>query len=279
MRSRNLKPGFFKNEELGELDHSERLLFAGLWCLSDREGFFENRPKRISAEIFPFDEKITGLVISKMLCNLMSRHVITLNDTHGYIPSFLKHNNPHPHEAKSDVPEEIKKTLINQCNDISRQSNDISRQSRADIMNHESLLMTHDSKKYTRRQKSPTVPIPESISIYRDVFHYSLNPAQKTMVTEGVNGGDLTLWRKILTEWAGHGWNPKNVTDMLKCFKAGKITEKNSFNSKEKSEPETTEKPKCDEFVFINGDGKQECEKYWKCQGRYENYCKIGVKP
>jgi hypothetical protein len=145
MRARNLKPGFFKNEELGELAFEERLLFAGLWCLADREGFFENRPKRIAAEVFPFDDKITGSRIDKMLCNLMSRHVITLNDTHGYIPTFLKHNNPHPHEAKSTVLEKTKKTLINQCNDMSVTSNDISRQSRADIMTHDSLLMTHDS--------------------------------------------------------------------------------------------------------------------------------------
>ena len=94
MRARNLKPGFFKNEELGELLFEERLLFAGLWCLADREGFFENRPKRIAAEIFPFDDKINGSRIDKMLCNLMSRHVITLNENYGYIPSFLKHNCP-----------------------------------------------------------------------------------------------------------------------------------------------------------------------------------------
>jgi hypothetical protein len=119
MRSRNLKPGYFKNEELGTLPFEHRILFAGLWCFSDREGFFENRPLKIAAEIFPYDRQLTPKKISEMLCNLMSRHVITLNDTHGYIPNFLNHNNPHPHEAKSVVPEEIKKTLKNQCNDTS----------------------------------------------------------------------------------------------------------------------------------------------------------------
>lgn len=119
MRARNLKPSFFKNEDLAELKFEERLLFAGLWCLSDRDGFFENRPKKIKAELFPYDEKITPTIISKMLCNLMSRHVITLNETHGLVNNFLKHNNPHPHEAKSCVSEEIKNTLKKLCNDMS----------------------------------------------------------------------------------------------------------------------------------------------------------------
>jgi hypothetical protein len=29
MRARNLKPGFFKNEDLGQLPYADRLLFAG----------------------------------------------------------------------------------------------------------------------------------------------------------------------------------------------------------------------------------------------------------
>jgi len=37
-RSRNIKPGFFKNDHLVELPFEYRLLFAGLWTLADREG-------------------------------------------------------------------------------------------------------------------------------------------------------------------------------------------------------------------------------------------------
>ena len=48
-RARNIKPGFFANENLAECDPLARLLFAGLWCLADREGRLEDRPKRIAA--------------------------------------------------------------------------------------------------------------------------------------------------------------------------------------------------------------------------------------
>jgi hypothetical protein len=55
MRSRNIKPGFYKNEYLAECSPFARLLFPGLWMMADREGRLAYRPKRIHAEIFPYD--------------------------------------------------------------------------------------------------------------------------------------------------------------------------------------------------------------------------------
>ena len=54
-RSRNIKPGFFTNEDLVELDFATRLLFAGLWTLADRDGRLEDRPKKIKMSLFPAD--------------------------------------------------------------------------------------------------------------------------------------------------------------------------------------------------------------------------------
>jgi hypothetical protein len=56
MRARNIKPGFFKNEELATKDPLARILFEGLWCMADREGRLEDRPARIKAEVLPYDE-------------------------------------------------------------------------------------------------------------------------------------------------------------------------------------------------------------------------------
>ena len=52
-RARNIKPGFFLNEELVELPFSTRLLFIGLWTLADRDGRMEDKPKRIKMSLFP----------------------------------------------------------------------------------------------------------------------------------------------------------------------------------------------------------------------------------
>jgi len=120
MRSRNIKPGFFLNESLSETDFATRLLFIGLWCFADREGRFEWKPKKIHAAIFPYDHNID---INQMLCNLMSLHLITCNDGVGFIPCFLKHQHPHPHEAKSVLPDVSEPNQIDsECNKMSLQN-------------------------------------------------------------------------------------------------------------------------------------------------------------
>lgn len=103
-RSRNIKPGFFKNEELAELPFETRLLFAGLWCLADREGRMEDRPKRIRAEVFPYDL----IDCDPLLDQLHATGFIVRYEVDGSkyieIPSFLVHQNPHKNEADSDIP-------------------------------------------------------------------------------------------------------------------------------------------------------------------------------
>jgi len=103
-RSRNIKPGFFKNEKLAEVHPLGRLLFAGLWCLADREGRLEDRPKRIKAEILPYDD----CDIDKLLEELDQRQFICRYQVGGMtyiqVNKFSKHQNPHKNEAASTIP-------------------------------------------------------------------------------------------------------------------------------------------------------------------------------
>lgn len=55
-RLRTVKPGLFTNDLLAEIAPLGRLLFIGLWCIADREGRLEDRPRRIKAEVLPYDE-------------------------------------------------------------------------------------------------------------------------------------------------------------------------------------------------------------------------------
>lgn len=103
-RARNIKPGFFANEDLAECDPLARLLFAGLWCLADREGRLEDRPKRIRAELLPYDT----CDADDLLNQLQARGFI-LRYSHGegrfiQVLKFNSHQNPHMKEAKSSIP-------------------------------------------------------------------------------------------------------------------------------------------------------------------------------
>ncbi|WP_378955409.1 HNH endonuclease [Pelosinus sp. sgz500959] len=103
-RARNIKPGFFTNDELAECEPLARLLFAGLWTISDREGRLEDRPKRIKAEILPFDNcNVDELLSSLHEQGFITRYFIESID-YIQITNFVRHQNPHPKEAASTIP-------------------------------------------------------------------------------------------------------------------------------------------------------------------------------
>lgn len=56
MRIRTIKPTFFLNDSLADCSPLARLLFIGLWCAADIAGRLEERPKRLKAEVLPYDK-------------------------------------------------------------------------------------------------------------------------------------------------------------------------------------------------------------------------------
>lgn len=103
-RSRNIKPGFFTNEELVEIDPLGRLLFIGLWTIADREGRLEDRPKRIKMSILPCD----NCDVDFLLQELADREFLVRYEVSGkkyiQIINFSKHQNPHSKEVASTIP-------------------------------------------------------------------------------------------------------------------------------------------------------------------------------
>lgn len=103
-RARNIKPSFFTNEQLSECSAMARLLFIGLWTLADREGRLEDRPKKIRAEVFPYET----CDCEPLLEELHSRGFIVRYKSGACrciaIPNFKKHQNPHCKEKASTIP-------------------------------------------------------------------------------------------------------------------------------------------------------------------------------
>lgn len=106
-RSRNIKPGFFTNDVLGELPALTRLLFAGMWTICDRAGRVEDRPKKIKAEVLPYDDCDPEAMLQDL-----EKHGFILRYTAGGISAIQvlawdKHQNPHVKEAASTIPAPI----------------------------------------------------------------------------------------------------------------------------------------------------------------------------
>lgn len=103
-RSRNIKPGFFKNEELAELSPLTRILFIGLWCLADREGRLEDRPKRIRAEVLPYDDGSVDAMLDELHEAGFILRYTAGNCLYISICNFTKHQHPHLKESESTIP-------------------------------------------------------------------------------------------------------------------------------------------------------------------------------
>lgn len=146
MRARNIKPGFFKNEQLAECSAFARLLFPGLWMMADRNGFLEYRPKRWKAEIFPYDDVDCASLCSELeKSGLVARYAVAGSE-YLFIPKFKDHQNPHKNEPESGIPQY---TIANEnsdkqeCTEDSR--NYSSTQEMAQSDRADSLLLIPDS--------------------------------------------------------------------------------------------------------------------------------------
>lgn len=115
-RARNIKPKFFQNDELGELNPLARLLFIGLWTVADFKGCLEYRPKRLKTQILPYDE----CSIEELASALDKSGFITIYSVLGQqyikILKFKEHQNPHKNEKEGG----------SDCPDIDKKDNEIS---------------------------------------------------------------------------------------------------------------------------------------------------------
>jgi hypothetical protein len=166
-RSRNIKPGFFKNDQLAELPFEFRILFQGLWCEADRAGRLEDRAKRIKAEVFPYDE----VDVEAGLVALASAGFIERYEANGIkyiqVVEFAKHQNPHCKEAPSTIPAPCKHSA----------GTEISGTSRADSLIPDSLIPDSGFKPKgdlsPKRGKPRKTPMPEGFALSERVKRWA----------------------------------------------------------------------------------------------------------
>jgi hypothetical protein len=103
-RSRILKPQFFLNEKLAECDPLARLLYAALWCVADKKGRLEDRPKLVGVQSLPYDHADVDALLGQLAAAGFIRRYTVRGQKLIDIPAFERHQRPHCREQESELP-------------------------------------------------------------------------------------------------------------------------------------------------------------------------------
>ena len=108
-RIRTIKPEFFVDEELQDLEASNpgaycMLVFAGLWGSADREGRFEWRPRKLKLSILPYLEYDLNNTLNILLDHgYLVRYEIE-GKQYGAIKNWSRHQIVSRDEPPSEIP-------------------------------------------------------------------------------------------------------------------------------------------------------------------------------
>ncbi|HFZ1174431.1 TPA: hypothetical protein ACIJT4_001642 [Klebsiella oxytoca] len=208
-RSRNIKPGFFTNDELAECHPLGRLLFAGLWTIADKEGRLDDRPKKIKAMLLPFDEADCDALLQQLNDHKFIIRYRVNGECYIQISNWKKHQNPHCKEAASEIPAPIendKSTGQEQCKEDTEEEKKDSESSQ-DVENKgapelHGTSMVRESVENSLNPADSLNLIPDSLNPDPD----SLDNTQAASATcEGDEGAEQATVHQMASRYAFEG--------------------------------------------------------------------------
>jgi hypothetical protein len=107
-RIRTIKPEAFTDEKLWDLEEETGLPifrgFVGLWCVADKRGRFEWRPRALKTHILPYwDGDFSRVLDACATRGLVVKYACDGRE-YGWIPSFEKHQVVNNREQESEIP-------------------------------------------------------------------------------------------------------------------------------------------------------------------------------
>jgi len=227
-RARNIKPSITTNEKLADLKPFARILFIYLPMFADCEGKLEDRPRRIKAQMFPFDSvDVDNLLTTLDEAGFITRYSVS-NSNYILIDKFLKHQNPHKNERDigSKIPYPDKdgtKTEVVPAHDETDPA--------------DSLNLSPDSLNTDSSGKA-------SVAVVWDFFletfpdkKISLTPKRREKIKTALKNNPVEFLKTAITNFSKDNWKDRyKFSDIIHCFKNQETIER-WINF-------TTEKPK-----------------------------------
>lgn len=211
-RIRNIKPEFFKNEDLAVRPAYERLAFIGLWTQADWTGRLLDRPTRLRIEIFPYEPKVD---MPAILASLAAAGFIRRYTVDGVacieIVNFSKHQaiSGKERERPSEIPAPNPETFQSSSSLVPEQDQSSSRI--ADIGHR-----TKDEGQGTE-DNSCTEPVPGTVppSAPAEVFVKGRGPYQ-------IDEAEVGMWFPVVGCKDPRGWplTKSHAKQLRASFKA-----------------------------------------------------------
>jgi hypothetical protein len=107
-RIRSVKPEFWADEDLADVSRDARLLYIGLWNLSDEHGRLRGDPRYVKGQLFPYDDDLSAAAVSELLKTLeVARKVVRYRVGAGqyvFLPNLGKHQRLESEKVPSRLP-------------------------------------------------------------------------------------------------------------------------------------------------------------------------------
>jgi hypothetical protein len=107
-RIRSVKPEFWADEDLADVSRDARLLYIGLWNLSDEHGRLRGDPRYVKGQLFPYDDDLSAGAVDELLKALEAAgKVIRYHAGSGqylFLPNLGKHQRLEADKVPSKLP-------------------------------------------------------------------------------------------------------------------------------------------------------------------------------
>lgn len=107
-RIRSVKPEFWTDEDLADLPRDARLLYIGLWNLSDEQGRLRGDARYIKGQLFPYDDDLPPAMLDVLLDALAAaRKVVryeSASRSYLFLPTLARHQRLESDKVESKLP-------------------------------------------------------------------------------------------------------------------------------------------------------------------------------
>lgn len=107
-RMRSVKPEFWTDPDIADLSRDARLLYIGLWNLSDEWGRLRGDGRYLKGQLFAYDDDLTAADIQRLVDELDKAGKVVKYEHDGrpylFLPTLAKHQRLEPDRVPSRLP-------------------------------------------------------------------------------------------------------------------------------------------------------------------------------